>query len=162
MEIVFISDTHGLHRELELPEGEVIIHGGDISDHGTKKEVVDFLDWLSKLDFPVKIFIGGNHDVYLDENPVDLLELIPQNLIYLRNNSTEINGIKIWGSPITPDFERWAFGKPRSEMKEHWKYMPNEIDILLTHTPPLGILDRSSERKSLGCCLLYTSDAADE
>ena len=80
MKIVFISDTHGLHNELELPEGDMIIHGGDITDHGTKEEVIDFLNWFKHLDYSTKIFIGGNHDIYLDEYPVDLLELIPDNI----------------------------------------------------------------------------------
>ena len=151
MKIVFISDTHGLHDELELPKGDLIIHGGDISDRGTREEVVSFLNWFTKLDFSIKIFIGGNHDIFLDENPVDLLELIPSNIIYLRNNSVEINGMRIWGSPVTPDFENWAFGKSRKAMEEHWKYMPKEIDVLLTHTPPFGILDKSSEQTALGC-----------
>ena len=151
MKIVFISDTHGLHNELELPEGDMIIHGGDITDHGTKEEVIDFLNWFKHLDYSTKIFIGGNHDIYLDEYPVDLLELIPDNITYLRNNSVEIKKIKIWGSPTTPDFMEWAFGMKREEMKNHWKYMPEEIDILLTHSPPYQILDKSGEFKSLGC-----------
>jgi len=151
MKIIFISDTHGLHNELALPKGDMIIHGGDITDYGTKEETVDFLKWYSSLNYSYKIFIAGNHDVYLEENPVDFLELLPPNVIYLRNNSVEIEGIKIWGSPVTPDFMDWAFGKRREEMKEHWKYMPKEIDILLTHTPLKGILDTSSDWQSLGC-----------
>lgn len=151
MKFVIISDTHGLHQELELPKGDVIIHGGDITDHGTKEEVVGFLDWFEKLDYQYKIFIGGNHDIYLDENPVDLLELIPENVVYLNNRGIEINNLKIWGSPTCPDLIGWAFGKHRREMIDHWKYMPKEIDILITHTPPYGILDKSGLKRSLGC-----------
>ncbi len=151
MKIVIISDTHGLHNSLILPKGDIIIHGGDITDHGTKEEVINFLNWYSNLEYSSKIFIGGNHDIYLDENPVDLLEILPSSVTYLRNNSIEIEGIKIWGSPITPDFMDWAFGKRREDMKEHWKYMPDEIDILVTHTPPHKILDKSGDLKSLGC-----------
>jgi len=151
MKFVVISDTHGLHHELELPQGDVLIHGGDISDHGTKDEVEDFLNWFSLQDYKYRIFIGGNHDIYLDENPVELLELIPSNVIYLNNNGCEIEGIKIWGSPVSPDLVGWAFGKYRDEMEEHWKYMPDEIDILITHTPPFDILDKSSRYLTLGC-----------
>ena len=124
MKFVIISDTHGLHHELELPQGDVLIHAGDITDHGYKDEVEDFLQWFSIQDFQHKIFIGGNHDIYLDEYAVDLLELIPSNVTYLNNNGCEIEGIKIWGSPVSPDMEGWAFGKHRNEMEEHWKYMP--------------------------------------
>lgn len=151
MKIIAISDTHGLHRDLELPKGDLIIHAGDISDHGSKEEVKDFLNWFSNLDYSHKIFIGGNHDIFLDENPVDLLEILPHNIEYLNNRAITINKIKFWGSPVTPDLEGWAFGKKRTEMKAHWKYMPQQIDVLITHTPPLGILDKSSRHISLGC-----------
>jgi len=154
MKIVLISDTHGLHEELNLPKGDVIIHCGDITDYGSKEEVVKFLNWYTNLDYVHKIFIGGNHDTYLDEYSVDLLELLPMNVKYLRNQLFNLEGINIWGSPNTPDFEGWAFGKKRSQMKEHWKYLPNEIDILITHTPPFGILDKSSNHHSLGCKFL--------
>lgn len=87
----------------------------------------------------------------MDENTVDLLEILPSNVIYLNNRAYQIEGIKLWGSPVTPDFEGWAFGRNRNQMKDHWKYMPKEIDILITHTPPFGILDKSSQHISLGC-----------
>lgn len=151
MKAIIISDTHGLHKELKLPKGDIIIHAGDITDYGTKEEVIDFLDWFSDLDFTHKIFIGGNHDIYLDENAVDLLEILPINVVYLNNRAYQIENIKLWGSSVTPDFENWAFGKNRNQMKAHWKYMPSEIDILITHTPPFGILDKSSQHIALGC-----------
>lgn len=154
MKLVLISDTHSLHRNLILPKGDIIIHAGDITDRGTKKEVVDFLDWFSDLDYEHHIFIGGNHDAYLDDNTVDLLDILPSNVTYLNNNATQINKLKFWGSPVSPDVENWAFGKPRSDMEEHWKYMPTDIDVLITHTPPYGILDKSSQRYSLGCRFL--------
>ncbi len=151
MKIIVISDTHGTHRELKIPAGDVIIHAGDITDFGSKEEVIDFLEWFQAFDHPHKLFIGGNHDIFLDENPVDLLELIPSGITYLRNSGVELNGIKFWGSPTTPDFEDWAFGKHRKEMERHWKFIPKEIDVLITHTPPLGILDASRSFAALGC-----------
>ncbi|MBX2870699.1 MAG: metallophosphatase domain-containing protein [Saprospiraceae bacterium] len=151
MKIICISDTHGLHEQLALPEGDIIIHAGDITDHGSQTEVVAFLDWFSDLDYAHKIFIGGNHDIFLDEYPVEVLELLPANVTYLRNNEYEVNGINIWGSPVSPDLIYWAFGKRRSEMADHWRFMPGEVDILITHTPPFGILDQSSSYDHLGC-----------
>lgn len=151
MRIIAISDTHGLHEALNLPKGDLIIHAGDISDHGTKEEVIDFLKWFANLDYTHKLFIGGNHDIFLDEYPVDLLELLPANVTYLNNNGTTINNLKFWGSPITPDLEGWAFGCNRKDMAAHWQYLPKDIDILITHTPPLGILDKSRSHRSLGC-----------
>lgn len=66
MEITFISDTHGLHDELKLTHGEALIHCGDITEYGTEEEVVDFLSWFSKQPFRHKIFIAGNHDLFLE------------------------------------------------------------------------------------------------
>ena len=155
MKFVAIGDTHGFHREVILPEGDVLLHAGDITDYGTKEEVIDFVEWMASLNFTHKIFIGGNHDIYLDEYPVDLLEILSPELIYLNNRGVTLDGIKIWGSPVSPDFPNMAFGKTRGlEMEQHWHYMPLEIDILLTHTPPFGILDKSSERLKLGCSVL--------
>jgi predicted phosphodiesterase len=31
IKIVCISDTHGLHRNLSIPEGDILIHAGDIT-----------------------------------------------------------------------------------------------------------------------------------
>ncbi len=151
MKFVIISDTHSLHQELDLPDGDVIIHAGDISSNGRKEQIVEFLDWFSKLDYTHKIFIGGNHDIFLDEYPVGLLEILPPNVTYLCNRAYQIGNIKLWGSPTTPDLEGWAFGKNRKDMEEHWSYMPKEIDVLITHTPPYGILDKSSRQIRLGC-----------
>jgi predicted phosphohydrolase len=156
MRFVVISDTHSHHHELTLPAGDTIIHAGDISEMGTISEVKDFLEWFAALDFKHKIFIGGNHDIYLDEFAPDFSAMLPPEVTYLRNNGCTIEGIKCWGSPVSPDLIGWAFGKYRSEMAAHWRYMPEEIDILITHTPPYGILDQSSSRVSLGCPHLLT------
>lgn len=121
MKLVLISDTHTLHRNLVLPKGEIIIHAGDITDRGTKEEVLDFLDWFSSLDYQNRLFIGGNHDAYLENNGIDLLDMLPSNVIYLNNSAVQINGFNFWRSPISPYMEAWAFGKRRNEMEEHWK-----------------------------------------
>ncbi len=124
MKFITISDTHGLHRDLQLPKGDVLIHAGDITNHGREEEVIDFLDWFSGLGYTHKIFIGGNHDFYLDEQARDVPYLLPKNVTYLNNSACTIGKIKLWGSPVSPDLVNWAFGKHRSEMAEHWRYMP--------------------------------------
>jgi len=63
MQAIIISDTHGLHKELKLSNGNILIYAGDITDYGSKAEVIDFLEWFSKLDYEHKIFIGGNHNI---------------------------------------------------------------------------------------------------
>ena len=46
MKIVAFSDTHNLHRQTQIPEGDILIHAGDFTDRGTLDEVHDFLDYF--------------------------------------------------------------------------------------------------------------------
>ncbi len=153
MKIVALSDTHGQHNRLMLPKGDLIIHAGDISKRGAEFEVVDFLKWFSALDFPYKIFIAGNHDFFFErESAEKIMSMIPENVIYLNDSSTIINGIKIWGSPVQPWFYDWAFNRHRGEpIRKHWKLIPADTDILITHGPVAGILDKTVGGESVGC-----------
>ena len=153
MKFVVISDTHGQHRSLKLPKGDVIIHAGDISKSGHPVEIEDFLDWFSKLKFKYKIFIAGNHDFFLEHaHPRVIEQMIPTGVIYLNDSGAEINGIKFWGSPITPWFHNWAFNRERGEeIKKHWELIPDDTDVLITHGPPMGILDENSCSQCVGC-----------
>jgi len=153
LKIVFISDTHGLHEQLEILEGDMIIHGGDISNRGRREEVEDFIDWFQELNFTHKIFIAGNHDLYLERvSEYELEEIIPEDVIYLNDSGITINGINIWGSPVQPWFYDWAFNRERGEeIKKHWDLIPHNTDILITHGPPHGILDKTASGQKVGC-----------
>lgn len=158
MKFVVISDTHGQHEKIILPKGDAIIHAGDLSKKGSTPEVIDFLKWYSQLDFKYKFFIAGNHDFLFEQN-ADLVDaLMPQNLIYLYDQSVTIEGIKIHGSPIQPWFHDWAFNRQRgTDIQRHWDLIPADTDILVTHGPPAGILDRLSIDLEVGCeNLLHT------
>lgn len=156
MKIIFISDTHGQHASLQLPKLEaektMLIHTGDSSKMGKENEIIDFLKWFEVQDYTYKIFIAGNHDFLFEKNPSLAESLIPKNCIYLNNSSVEIEGIKIWGSPITPRFYDWAFNCDRGEkIKKYWEQIPNDTDILLTHGPAYGILDQVINGLQVGC-----------
>ena len=149
-----LSDTHGKHRLLKnLPKADVIIHAGDVSKDGSERSVMDFMNWYSELDYPHKIFIAGNHDFYFEREPEAYLKKnIPANLIYLNDSGVTINGINIWGSPITPWFYDWAFNRQRgTEISKHWKLIPKNTDILITHGPADGILDQVNAIRAVGC-----------
>lgn len=152
MKVVAISDTHSRHKSTKLPKGDVLIHAGDVSYKGEKWEVLDFLKWFGSLNYAHKIFIAGNHDFYLErENPMVLQSLIPPNVTYLKDSGTEINGVRIWGSPVTPWFFNWAFNRRRGkEIQHHWKMIPEHTDILVTHGPPYGILDSVINEQHVG------------
>jgi predicted phosphodiesterase len=152
MKFVVISDTHGKHRELKLPKGDVIIHSGDFCHYGSNDNLYDFLLWYKELEFETKILIGGNHDFFAAEESEQFVKMLPKGIIYLNDSGFMLKGIKIWGSPVQPDLVGWAFGKNRGqEMKTHWDLIPKDIRILITHTPPHGILDKSRSGRSIGC-----------
>ena len=154
MKIVFISDTHGQHRKLkELPKADLIIHGGDVSRMGKDHEVEDFLNWFQCLDYAHKIFIAGNHDFYFENWSAPFIrKKLSSNCHYLCNSGVTIEGISFWGSPITPTFFNWAFNEDRGKpIQKFWKMIPEETDVLITHGPPFGILDRTISGLEVGC-----------
>ena len=164
MKIVFISDTHTLHRDprlnsilsdiLDENSEAVLVHCGDVSSRGRVNEITGFLDWFDGLDFKYKIFIAGNHDFLFEDDPEtisDLLSTKYKSLIYLNDSGIEINGIKFWGSPVTPRFFDWAFNRD-SDIQHHWAMIPYDTNVLITHGPPYGILDITKrDRKPVGC-----------
>jgi len=153
MKIVVISDTHTQHRKVKLPDADMIIHAGDISSRGLQHEVFDFYQWFGSLDYKYKIFIAGNHDFYFEKHSqATILKEIPDNLIYLNDSGVEIEGLKIWGSPIQPWFYDWAFNRHRGDaIKKHWNLIPRNTDILITHGPAYGVLDKTIRGMPVGC-----------
>jgi len=161
MHFTLISDTHGFHDRLQLKGGETLIHAGDVSKTGTMDEVVDFLKWFSQQDYKHKIFIAGNHDFFFEDCEQELLEfIIPENVTYLNDSGIIIDGIKIWGSPVQPRFFDWAFNRDRGEdIQKHWDLIPKDSEVLITHGPPYGILDLTTNNLNVGCeALLSTMD----
>jgi Icc-related predicted phosphoesterase len=68
------------------------------------------------------------------------------------DSGVTIEGIKFWGSPVTPFFHNWAFNRYENEIGPHWDLIPEGIDVLITHGPPHGILDKTiREGWSVGC-----------
>jgi Icc-related predicted phosphoesterase len=165
MKLVLISDSHSWNKELDIPDGDILIHGGDLTRSGSKQEVKQALEWLSSLPHKHKVFIAGNHDFFFDSSykaytpqgksrhssrkfgtKEEIEKILSEHpdLIYLNDSFIEVAGMKIWGSPITPWFHDWAFNRERGEdILKHWKLMPEEFDILVTHGPPYGILDKT-------------------
>ncbi len=153
MKIILISDTHNRHHDLELPDGDMIIHAGDVSSTGKEPEILDFLNWFKSLDYKYKIFIAGNHDFYFERaNSEQISLIIPENLTYLNDSGVTIEGLKIWGSPVQPEFNNWAFNREiGDDIRQHWDLIPVDTDILITHGPPFRILDKTVRGHYVGC-----------
>lgn len=141
--IVCLSDTHNCNGEFAVPDGDWLIHSGDATIRGTEREVEEFLAWFSRLPHRHKIFIAGNHDwLYETQNQFARLLTSKFNIRYLQDSVAEIDGLKIYGAPWQPRFFDWAFNLNRgAELAEKWEMIPDDIDILITHGPPHGILD---------------------
>ena len=152
MKFVAISDTHGKHLGLELPEADCLIHAGDVSSRGERAETIEFLEWFAQLDFKYKVFVAGNHDFFFENHAAEVEELMPEGIIYLNDSQVEIEGLVIHGSPIQPWFFNWAFNRERGpDIDKHWQLIPENTDILITHGPPYGVLDRTARGILAGC-----------
>jgi len=149
MLFVAMSDTHSRHREIrdynDIPDGDVLLHCGDWSGYGTLDEAKDFNDWLGKLPHKYKIVIAGNHDLSAWERHRKETQKIFTNAIYLQDESITLDGIKIHGHPWTPMLCNWYFMLERgsSKMRRKVNDIPEDVDILMSHGPPLNKLDWS-------------------
>lgn len=135
MTILHISDTHNHHRQLQdLPAADVIVHSGDFTLAGTENEVMDFVEWFCDLPYKYKVFIAGNHDDCLFG--ADLTGL-PVNCHYLYGNGVTIEGMRFFGIPMFVE----------DDISGNYANMlisiPSDTDVLVTHQPPFGILDKS-------------------
>ena len=148
--IVAISDTHQLHEQVTLPAGDILVHCGDFTNRGTEGALKSFLTWFSSQPHEYKVFIPGNHEVGLDRGPgrQKKLEIIKSftdkdsKLVYLENSSAEVNGLKFYGSPVTPWFFDWAWNVHRGmAIASVWENIPDDTQVLLTHGPAYRILD---------------------
>jgi Icc-related predicted phosphoesterase len=157
LKFVTISDTHGQHHELTLPQGDVLIHAGDVSMKGDESEIKDFLGWFDKQAFEHKILIAGNHDFFFEQHSDEEIDkILPNGITYLKDNGTTIKGFRIWGSPVTPWFFNWAFNRHRGDpIRRHWDLIPDDTDILITHGPLFRTLDKNKKGEHLGCKDLY-------
>ncbi|GMF32189.1 unnamed protein product [Phytophthora fragariaefolia] len=161
LRVVCISDTHAKHRQLRhVPDGDVLLHCGDFTQRGTHAEIRDFNEWLGSLPHRHKLVVAGNHDVCMDAveydqhwdkafrhreyNDPSASRALLSNCTYLENRSVVIEGVKIYGSPMTPPIpgRPGAFNVARGFAdQQHWAKVPADVDVLITHGPPHGILD---------------------
>ncbi|KAL0947319.1 hypothetical protein HGRIS_013438 [Hohenbuehelia grisea] len=172
---VCISDTHS--RRFAVPPGDVLLHAGDLSSWGLVSQLKQTIDWLKRLDHPIKVIIAGNHDLCLDAEVVEeypglLDKKTPQGgphsllrnadalaagLVYLEHESCIIRTKagrewKVYGSPAAPRYCHGAFQYTNSlEGDEIYSRIPDDVEILLTHTPPHGMLDLSKKGTNAGC-----------
>ncbi|VDC02534.1 unnamed protein product [Peniophora sp. CBMAI 1063] len=173
---VCISDTH--EHEFDVPIGDVLLHGGDLTHVGREEGCRSVLRWLSSLPHPHKIIIAGNHDLSFHdgwyqknyrtwhremEDTQTIKSMFTDagakkaNITYLEDASCEVQvrpGGKSWtvyGSPWQPEFWNWAFNYARGAEAEEIVSKFPKADILITHGPPHGVLDQVMAGLNVGC-----------
>ncbi len=157
-----ISDLHGFYPKLE--GGDLLIVAGDLTTRHTDKEWHEFASWMNDQDYKKIVFIAGNHDTMIerwdkeqDEEGYKGPVSDPNERIeYLCDSGTEFEGLKIWGSPWTKTFPGMnpkckAFTvDTEEELSEKWELIPEDMDILITHSPSWGLHDTNIKNERCG------------
>lgn len=156
--VVFMSDTHDRWPAPgEIPEGDILVHAGDHTMMGEDSPLIEAGYRLRQLPHKYKVFIAGNHDWMFQTNreyAKQAMGVGERGMIYLENEGIELMGLKFWGSPQQPEFNNWAFNVKRGpDIRKYWDMIPEGLDVLITHGPPRGVLDKSGfpPFESCGC-----------
>lgn len=160
LRIVCISDTH--NTQPTVPDGDILLHAGDLTDKGTFEELQSQLQWLNSLPHKHKFVIAGNHDRLLDPEYVASFpdrihegegtsrsDLDWGELIYLNDDNVKLGlpndrTLSIYGSPLTEQYGTFAFQYPPIRKVWHSR-IPDDTDVLLVHGPPKGYLDNDGK-----------------
>ena len=187
----FSESDSGKRLEKQWSNLDILCFTGDCSSIGNYRQILNFMAWLSSQPAKEKVMISGNHDFFFDvkyrshkkrsswkDHPEDevneMLSSFPK-IHYLNDSSVNLFGLNIWGSPVQPAFNNWAFNRNRNTIvnldgsidykenifngiEDHWKNIPENTDVLLTHGPPYGYNDmisskfrRIGENPNVGC-----------
>jgi Icc-related predicted phosphoesterase len=148
--ILHVSDTHGHDMDLRHHNIDILIHSGDGLLRGELSEIAALNKVLDSAGAKHVVYVPGNHDRAFEIFPVARQQL---NATVLINESVNIMGLNIYGSPFTPQFGYWSFMMDRSDMHKVWDNIPTGTDVLVTHGPRSGILDATGHG-AVGCAKL--------
>lgn len=172
MRICATSDLHGflpgylpkgtppwcaeLHRQrFEIKACDILLVAGDICpvwDHAIEAQIAHldgpFREWLEVVPARHVVGVAGNHDHIFHRHP----EMVPAGLRwhYLQDSMIELEGLRIYGSPWQPFFCNWSFNLTEPELAEKWAMIPDQVDILVLHGPPMGWGDRANDGRGCG------------
>ncbi|MBP6839688.1 MAG: metallophosphoesterase [Kofleriaceae bacterium] len=151
--VVAMADTHGHHATIDVPDGDVLVHAGDLTARGTLPQLRAVADWLAALPHRHKVVIAGNHDFALQRQPGPARALFTDaGLTYLEDEEVTLDGLRVYGSPWQPWFHDWAFNRRRGpDIDTCWRRIPTGLDLLVTHGPPAGFGDRCYDGRRVGC-----------
>jgi Icc-related predicted phosphoesterase len=139
--LVAMADTHGQHARLDVPDGDILVHAGDLTGRGTRSELARVAEWLRSLPHRHKVIVAGNHDFAFQRTPEEARALF-HGLTYLEDEAVTLEGLRLYGSPWQPYFHNWAFNLRRGpDIDAKWQLIPEGLDVLITHGPPAGYGD---------------------
>lgn len=144
MKIVAFSDCHWLYKDIkDFPEADLCIFAGDWCGSGESLfETACFANWFGNLPYKYKVAIPGNHDIFCENNVAYTKTLFKENgIILLIDEEINVEGLKMYGTSWCPFFNNWAFMKPDKDLKPIFNQIPDNLDILITHTQPKGVCD---------------------
>jgi Icc-related predicted phosphoesterase len=151
VKIVALADTHGMHKRIRVPDGDILVCAGDITGVGEIWQLREFNKWLGRLPHRRKVVIAGNHDWCFEGQPTESRNTL-NCCHYLEDEAVTIEGIKFYGSPWSPRFFNCAFNLDRgAPIRRVWDRVPDDVDVLITHGPPYGCLDKVKGGKRVGC-----------
>jgi Icc-related predicted phosphoesterase len=162
--VVCISDTHG--HEIDVPDGDLLIHAGDLTMGGSYRECQRGLTWLASWPHKSKIFVPGNNDRAFADQPTELISSARNRRVHvLIDAGCRVQGHYIYGTPWLSGVPGWAFDctDRLEKLQASRDAIPPMVDILVTHCPPQGIMDWCPARfpgdpESAGCDLLPRGD----
>lgn len=150
MKVVCVSDLHG-HLP-EISDCDLVLIGGDLCPLGSEpgyggsvEAQQDWLEgafdnWLISLPATHIVGVAGNHD-FIAEGRRGLMQSL--SWTYLEDEAIEVEGLKIWGSPYSNFLPGWVFMETDDKLAKRWEKIPDDTDILLTHGPAEGLLDKT-------------------
>jgi len=154
-----VAELHSKHEEVEIRNGgrcEILVVAGDITHLGTISELYEFNEFVKGLSYEHVIVVPGNRDIWLENERI--VKHILSNCTCLIDEYVILNGKKIYGSPWTKIYdERYAAFTVENEreLKEKWSKIPDDTNILITHSPPYGYLDKDVNGYSVGSTRLF-------
>jgi Icc-related predicted phosphoesterase len=143
MKLICLSDTHNQLTKVDIPDGDVLIHAGDFSNSGNYADHYTFAKQFGAYPHKHKIVVFGNHDVYAEKQTNIIRELFKEHgITVLLDEEIIIDGFKFYGSPWVPRYGNWAWMRDRGRhIGVKFDNIPENVDVLITHGQPYGILD---------------------
>jgi Icc-related predicted phosphoesterase len=156
--ILHLSDTHMVHDQLKLDLAgiDLVVHSGDATNSrastDSDTEFLQFIDWYATLPVKHKVFCPGNHDKFCYEKRTLAKGMCEERgIIYLEDEEITIEGIKFYATPWVPKFKNWVYMKREEDLVLPYSAIPDDTQVLITHGPPLGVLDISSDKNGVIC-----------